>query len=139
MECRNRSLVRQEIVVMSDQAAAVAEPEVAEPEVVQTPEAAKPNQDKRPKKQPRYHVLLWNDDDHTFEYVITMLAELFGHQIEMGYQLAKEVDTAGRAVVLTTTMEHAELKRDQILAYGKDDAIASCKGSMSATIEPVPE
>ena len=139
MECRKRSHARSEIVVMSNEAVAVAEPEVAEPEVTQTPEAAKPNQDKRPKKQPRYHVLLWNDDDHTFEYVITMLAELFGHQIEMGYQLAKEVDTAGRAVVLTTTMEHAELKRDQILAYGKDVAIASCKGSMSATIEPVPE
>ena len=118
---------------MSEQAA------VAEPEVVETPEAAQPKQDKRPKRQPRYHVLLWNDDDHTFDYVILMLAELFGHPIETGYLLAKEVDTAGRAVVLTTTMEHAELKRDQIRAYGKDELIAGCKGSMTATIEPVPE
>ena len=118
---------------MSDQAA------VAEPEVIETPEAAKPNQDKRPKRQPRYHVLLWNDDDHTYEYVITMLSELFGHPIEQGYQLAKEVDAAGRAVVMTTTMELAELKRDQISAYGKDVLIAGCKGSMSSTIEPVPE
>jgi ATP-dependent Clp protease adaptor protein ClpS len=38
-------------------------------------------------------------------------------------------------VVLTTTKEHAELKRDQILAYGKDDTIRGCKGSMHATIE----
>jgi len=53
--------------------------------------------------------------------------------------LAKEVDTNGRCVVLTTTREHAELKRDQILAYGKDDLIEGCKGSMYATIEPVPE
>lgn len=118
---------------MTDKAA------VAEPEVTEVVEAAKPKQDKRPKRQPRYSVLLWNDDDHTFEYVITMLAELFGHPIEKGYQLAKEVDTAGRAVVLTTTMEHAELKRDQIKAYGKDVLIASCKGSMASTIEPVPE
>ena len=49
--------------------------------------------------------------------------------------MAKEVDTQGRVIVLTTTMEHAELKRDQIHAYGKDDLVAECKGSMKATIE----
>jgi ATP-dependent Clp protease adaptor protein ClpS len=70
---------------------------------------------------------------------MVMLQELFGHTLEKGYQLAVEVDTGGRAVVLTTTREHAELKRDQIHAYGKDDLIAGCKGSMSATIEPVEE
>ena len=59
--------------------------------------------------------------------------------LEKGYQLAVEVDTGGRAVVLTTTREHAELKRDQIHAYGKDDLIAGCQGSMTATIEPVGE
>ena len=54
-----------------------------------------------------------------------------------GYELAKEVDTRGRAIVLTTTREHAELKRDQIHSFGKDDLIAGCSGSMSCTIEPV--
>jgi ATP-dependent Clp protease adaptor protein ClpS len=39
----------------------------------------------------------------------------------------------------TTSLERAELKRDQIHAFGKDALIASCKGSMSASIEPVPE
>lgn len=112
---------------------------VAQPEVEETPEAAKPQQNKRPKRQPRYHVILWNDDDHTYEYVIVMLQELFGHPVEKGYQLAKEVDASGKAVVLTTTMEHAELKRDQIRAYGKDPGIKACKGSMSSTIEAAPE
>jgi ATP-dependent Clp protease adaptor protein ClpS len=37
---------------------------------------------------------------------------------------------------LTTTKEHAELKRDQIHAYGRDGLIERCKGSMWATIEP---
>ena len=32
--------------------------------------------------------------------------------------------------------EHAELKRDQIHAYGPDASIPRCKGSMSARIEP---
>ncbi len=90
---------------------------------------------KHPKRQPPYHVVLWNDNDHSYDYVIAMLMELFGYPVEMGFQLAKEVDTQGRAVVLTTTREHAELKRDQIHAYGKDALIEQCRGSMSATIE----
>jgi len=92
---------------------------------------------RKPKKQPRYNVVLWNDDDHTYAYVITMLLELFAYPVEKGYQMAQEVDTRGRVIVLTTTMEHAELKRDQIHAYGKDVMIADCRGSMSASIEPV--
>ena len=92
--------------------------------------------DRRPKRQPRYHVLLWDDNDHTFDYVIEMLKQLFGHAEVRGFQLADEVNTRGRAIVLTTTREHAELKRDQIHAYGKDGYIEICQGSMSATIEP---
>ena len=87
-------------------------------------------------RQPPYHVVLWNDDDHSYEYVIAMLMELFGYPPEKGFQMAKEVDTQGRVIVLTTTREHAELKRDQIHAYGRDALIAGCKGSMKATIEP---
>lgn len=116
---------------MSDSAqAAVAEPVE---ETVQRKQEEKKN---KPKRQPRYHVILWNDEDHTYAYVVTMLQVLFGHPVEKGYELAKEVDTRGRAIVLTTTKEHAELKRDQIHAYGKDGLIAGCKGSMWASIEP---
>jgi ATP-dependent Clp protease adaptor protein ClpS len=88
------------------------------------------------KKQPPYHVVLLNDDDHTYEYVIEMLRSLFGHPVERGFQMAKEVDTTGRVIVTTTTKEHAELKRDQIHAFGPDSRLPRCKGSMSATIEP---
>jgi ATP-dependent Clp protease adaptor protein ClpS len=101
--------------------------------------ATHPKVDGKPKRQPRYHVILWDDDDHTYEYVIVMLAELFAHPLEKAFEMAVEVDTEGRVIVLTTTMEHAELKRDQIHAYGKDKTLHRCKGSMKATIEPAPE
>ena len=87
------------------------------------------------KRQPPYHVVLWNDEDHSYEYVILMLLSLFGYPPEKGFIMAKEVDTQGRVIVLTTTMEDAELKRDQIPAFGNDDLVAGCKGSMRATIE----
>lgn len=89
-----------------------------------------------PSKIPRYNVLLWDSDDHTFDYVEKMLRELFGHKQEQCHKIAETVDEDGKAVVLTTTKEHAELKKDQIHAYGKDHLEGS-KGSMWATIEPV--
>ncbi len=91
---------------------------------------------KKPKPLPPYHVVLLDDDDHTHEYVIEMLCALFGHPEEMGGQLAQEVDRTGRAIVLTTHKEKAEFKRDQIHAYGADTRVATCKGSMTAIVEP---
>lgn len=85
---------------------------------------------------PRYHVILWDDNDHTYEYVIEMLMQLFGYPFEKAYQMAEEVDRTGRCIVLTTSKEHAELKRDQIHAVGRDSLIPECSGSMTATIEP---
>ena len=92
-------------------------------------------QRRQPKDPPRYHIVLWNDEDHSYEYVEMMMLELFGFPIERGFRIAWRVDKAGRAICMTTHREHAELKVDQIHAYGPDPTIPRCKGSMSATIE----
>lgn len=99
------------------------------------PQTAEP----RPRQMPRYHVILLDDDDHTYDYVMEMLTALFGHTLEQSFAMAREVDTAGRVIVDTTTLERAELKRDQIHAFGADWRIPRCKGGMSAVIEPAPE
>jgi ATP-dependent Clp protease adaptor protein ClpS len=91
---------------------------------------------RKPTPLPRFHVVLLDDDDHTYDYVIEMLRGVFGHPAERGFQLAQLVDEHGRAIVMTTHKELAELKRDQIHAYGTDFRLSNCKGSMSATIEP---
>jgi ATP-dependent Clp protease adaptor protein ClpS len=98
-----------------------------------------PREREEVRRQPPYHVILLNDDDHTYDYVVRMLKELFGHPVERGFKLADEVHRTGRAVVLTTSLEHAELKRDQIHAYGPDPLLERCKGSMTAVVEPAPE
>lgn len=94
----------------------------------------KPKDDTDPPK--RWNVVLIDDNDHSYEYVIAMMQKLFGHSIERGYQIAKKVDNDGRAVCLTTHKEHAELKRDQILGFGADPLMSTSKGSMTAVIEP---
>jgi len=116
-------------MTMSDQATATVEAPVTTRKAAETR--------RRPRRQSPYQVLLWDDDDHTYDYVIEMLRKLFGHVAERAFCLAEEVDTTGRTIVDTTTKERAELKRDQIHAYGPDWRIPRCKGSMSSTIEPV--
>ena len=93
---------------------------------------------RRPKRQPRYNVVLWDDDDHSYDYVVVMMKQIFNHEYTRGFEIARKVDLVGKAICLTTTREHAELKREQIHAFGRDSQIPRCKGSMSATIEPVP-
>ena len=49
----------------------------------------------------------------------------------------RERDPNARVIVLTTTREHAELKQEQIHAFGPDPySTKDCKGSMTAIIEP---
>lgn len=88
------------------------------------------------KQLPLWNVVLLDDDDHSYDYVIEMLGKVCAHPVERAMQLAKEVDSTGRVIVLTTHKERAEFKRDQILAYGPDQRIAHCSQSMKAVIEP---
>lgn len=100
--------------------------------------AAKPRHGPKVDRLPPYNVVLLDDDYHSYAYVIEMLVALFGFDPEKAFKLTEEVDTKGRAIVLTTHKEKAELKRDQITAYGADARMASSQGSMSAVIEPAP-
>ncbi len=108
---------------------------VAPPEVEKKKDTTKKKK-KKPLHIPQYHVVLLDDNDHTYDYVIEMLMQIFGHSRATAFRMACEVDTAGRVIVDTTTKERAELKRDQIHAYGPDWRIPHCQGSMSALIEP---
>jgi ATP-dependent Clp protease adaptor protein ClpS len=101
------------------------------------PAVPKPREQEKTKRQPPYNVVLLDDDYHTFEYVITMLQQLFGYPREKGFQMAMEVHTTGRVILLTTSKEYAELKQDQIHAFGPDPLSSKeCVGSMTAIIEP---
>lgn len=89
-------------------------------------------------RQPPYNVIILNDEEHTFEYVIEMLTKLFGHPLPTAEELTARIHFTGRAVVYTTHKEKAELKRDQVLAYGPDPRMAISKGPLGCYIEPAP-
>jgi ATP-dependent Clp protease adaptor protein ClpS len=91
----------------------------------------------RDDQTPLYRVVLLDDDEHTYEYVVEMLCTIFFLSAETAYKHACEVDAMGRVAVIVCEREQAEFGRDQIHAYGADPRMPVSKGSMSAVVEPV--
>lgn len=96
--------------------------DIVEDEVIVT--TSKPAPENRTRKQPQYVVIVLNDDEHTFEYVIQALSRICGHSREKAFLLALEIHQTGRTPVWIGTLELAELKRDQIKEFGPDDFAA---------------
>jgi len=85
---------------------------------------------------PIYRVVLLDDNDHTYDYVIEMLQRIFVFTLDQAYRHAEEVDRCGRTVLIACELPQAEFARDQIHAYGPDWRLPRSRGSMAAVIEP---
>jgi len=118
----------------NDDETAVAEPIVS----TQTAPRSKTDPRTQTRRQPPYHVVILNDEEHTFDYVIELLTKLFAHPLATAEELTLRIHQTGRAIVLTTHREKAELKREQVLAYGPDPRMSISKGPLGCYIEPAP-
>ena len=115
---------------------------VAEPPVVAPPEEKKKESPQKGKPQllPPYAVVVLNDDEHTFQYVIDTFRKVFGYSMSKCLLLAMLIHTAGRAAVWTGPKEVAELKRDQIRSAGSDFYAQKKVGyPLGVVIEPLPK
>ena len=88
------------------------------------------------RQAPFYNVVLLDDAEHTYDYVVEMLEKLFALSAEDAWNHAVEVDNTGRTIVITCELPAAEFGRDQIHAFGADWRMPISKGSMSAIVEP---
>jgi ATP-dependent Clp protease adaptor protein ClpS len=88
--------------------------------------------------QPQYHLVLMDDNDHSYAYVVEMLGHVFGYALEKAFAIACAVDGTGSAVVETASHDHVTAHQQQIHSYGSDPRIPHCKGSMSAVVESAP-
>jgi ATP-dependent Clp protease adapter protein ClpS len=94
----------------------------------------------KPKLLPPYAVVVYNDDLHTFPYVIETFRKVFGYEEARCRQLAVEIHTRGQGIVWTGPKEVAELKRDLIRGAGPDFyAARKVEFPLRVTIEPLPE
>jgi len=128
---------------MSDQeqSAAVVEPDVEQdtPAETQTQSGTQSDSRTKRKKQPPYAVIVHNDEDHTWQYVIEVLQRVCGYNEEKAYLLTSKVHFEGRASVWSGPKEVAELKRDQIRGFGPDFyASKTVRYPLGVTIEPLP-
>lgn len=90
----------------------------------------------QPLEEPLYHLVLLDDDDHTYQYVIELLGRVLGYQSEKAFALACIVDSEGRATIETAQHEQVTQHQRQIHAFGPDPRVRRCRRSMAAVVEP---
>ncbi len=101
-----------------------------------TPEQSRTPRNQRVEQLAQWNVVLIHDQDHSYNYITAMLRDLFKLPTAKAVQIAADVNRYGRAVCCTSHLEHAEFKREQIHAYGRDPLVERCGGSMRAVVEP---
>lgn len=63
---------------------------------------------------PPYKVILLDDTVTTMEFVVRILIQIFGKDLDTAQALMWEVHTQGAAHVATLSQEQAELKQEQV-------------------------
>jgi ATP-dependent Clp protease adaptor protein ClpS len=100
--------------------------------------------ERTPKKNPKFHVVVHNDDYNTYEHVMRIMIRVLGVTIPEAFLIAYEVDHTGQCIVYTGSLEQAELIRDQIIGHAPTaDSPAIDKGieptRFIATLQKAPE
>jgi ATP-dependent Clp protease adaptor protein ClpS len=98
----------------------------------------KPRERTTTRRIPPYHVILLNDDYHSFEFVVEVLQKALGCNPEKAFQLTQQAHLQGRAVVWTGPKEVAELKAEQIQSFPEIRADGTKFGPLGCIIEPAP-
>jgi len=117
---------------------------IENPQVVEVPPKPEQRQkvqpaDAKPRQQPPYAVVLFNDEEHTFQYVVETLMKVFGYPQEKSFALTLQVHNDGKGIVWSGSLEVADLKRDQICSAGPDFyAAKKVEFPLKATVEPLP-
>lgn len=83
-----------------------------------------------------FKVVLFNDDDHTYDYVVSMLMSVCAMTKEQAFRCAVEVDMVGRTIVFFGNQEKCETISQKIKGHGADHRILKSLGSMRSEVEP---
>lgn len=70
-----------------------------------------------------WSVVVWNDDIHTYEFVINCLMQVIGCTMEQGFKHADTIHTLGKSIVAQETQERAELYYEQLIELGLSTTI----------------
>jgi ATP-dependent Clp protease adaptor protein ClpS len=82
-------------------------------------EAVRTESEERLEKPPLYKVLLHNDDFTTMEFVVYVLADVFGHDEAAAVRIMLAVHTEGVGVAGVYTYEVAETKAARVMELAR--------------------
>ena len=80
-------------------------------------------------------VVLFDDDEHTYDYVVEMLVECCSLSRESAFRCAVEVDLSGRTTVFFGTRDDCLRRCGRIHAFGADPRLSRSRGSMKAEVQ----
>lgn len=83
---------------------------------------------------PLFQLILFDDDEHLYNYVIDMLTNLFNMSYNDAFDVAYNVDYIGQALVKTCPLEEALQGKEAIENYGPDPNLEGSTGSMKAAV-----
>lgn len=82
-----------------------------------------------------WRVILYNDEDHTYDYVVELLVKVCKLSRQQAFCCAVEVDLAGRTTVFYGNEENCRRISAQINSYGPDHRLLRSRGSMRSEVE----
>jgi len=85
--------------------------------------------------QLQHKTVLFNDEAHTYDYVVEMLTHTCELSSEIAFKCAVEVDLTGKTIVYTGTHENCLLAAQKINQYGPDHRLPHSTGSMNAEVQ----
>jgi len=87
------------------------------------------------KSQLAFKVVLFNDENHTYDYVVEMLTKCCKLSKDAAFRCAVEVDLTGRTIVYNGTHDDCILVMNKIVEYGPDHRLPHSFSSMNAEVQ----
>lgn len=79
--------------------------------------------------------VLFNDEQHTYDYVVEMLTFTCKLSRDAAFKCAVEVDLSGRTIVFTGTHEECLLASAKINQFGPDHRLPHSNQSMDSEVQ----
>lgn len=78
----------------------------------------KVNKERITNHSPKYNVILFNDDVNDMNHVMMSLITIVGISEQSAYSIMMQAHSAGKALVITCELEHAEHYKAQLINKG---------------------